>query len=159
MRIIIRLILAAATFALFSGITRAQEISPIVQELKGSLTKPAKGQFTIRNLTVLPLNVTLEPRSLDLKKNGDIQLLPLNPRVTVKLSETSFRIPAKAEHIVYFESVCDNCVFSIYSSMVVGRTTQGIQIALHLPETVYSCTGTAKRCREKIRRDQFGLTN
>jgi hypothetical protein len=154
-----RLILAALTLAIFSDLVRAQEISPVVQELKGSVTKPAKGQFTIRNLSVLPLNVSLETRSLDLKKNGEIRLMPLDPRVTVKLSEYSFRLPARSEHIVYFESICDNCAFSIYSSMVVGRTAQGIQVAVHLPETIYSCTGTAKHCRAKIRHEQFGLAD
>jgi len=134
-----------------------QSVSPVIQEVKGSTVKPAKGQFTITNLSVTPLTVTLETRSLDLKKNGDVQLLPLDAKVTVKLSEYSFRIPAKADHIVYFESACNRCVFSIYSSMVTGRTPQGLQIAIHLPETVYQCADSAKKCRAKIRREQFGL--
>jgi hypothetical protein len=135
----------------------AQSISPVIQEVKGSTAKPAKGQFTVSNLSVMPLTVTLEIRSLDLKKNGDVRLLPLDTKVTVKLSEYSFRIPAKADHVVYFESSCDGCVFSVYSSMVTGRTPQGIQVAIHLPETIYQCADSAKKCRTRIRREQFGL--
>jgi hypothetical protein len=147
--VIFTLLLARPTFA--------QSVSPVIQEVKGSATKPAKGQFIVQNLSVQPLTVTLETRSLDLKKNGEVILMPLSAAVVVKLSETSFRIPAKSEHIISFESFCDKCVFSIYSSMVAGRTVQGLQVAIHLPETVYQCSDSAKKCRARIRKEQFGL--
>jgi len=154
-----KLIFAALMLTIISGTTCAQEISPVVMELKGSTSKPAKGQFVVRNLSVLPLNVTLEPRSLDLKGNGQVILLPLDPKIVVRLSESSFRIPAKGERTVYFESACNGCVFSIYSSMVVGRTPSGLQVAVHLPETVYVCADTSKKCRARIRKEQFGLND
>jgi hypothetical protein len=133
---------------LLAGAACGQTVSPILQELKGSPTHPAKGEFLITNNSVQPLNVTLETRSLI---PGDIHpsFVPLTPGTDVRLSESSFRIPAKGSRIVWFEVRCSNCGIAIYSSMVTGRTVQGLQVALHIPEVIYVCD-RSKGCRDFI---------
>jgi len=124
------------------------QLSPIIQELRGSSTKPAKGEFTVTNAGIQPLNVTLEIQSLTFTSARPI-FGPLTPGIDVRLSETSFRIPPKASHEVYFEIRCVDCGVAIASRAVVGRTLDGIQVALSIPETIYLCQ-KVKGCRDRL---------
>lgn len=143
-------VVLAVLFLLAAPSALSQRIEPIIQELKGSATKPAKGEFQITNNSVQPMNVVLEPRSMMFAAiPGQPSYVPLAPGTDVKLSETSFRVPPKASHTVWFEVRCSDCGVAIYSSMVVGRTVQGLQVALHIPEVVYTCE-RAKGCRDRV---------
>jgi hypothetical protein len=42
--------------------------------------------------------------------------------------------------------------------MTVGKTPQGISVAVHLPHTVFYCE-REKKCRDHVRRDIWKLAN
>jgi len=143
-------IIVAITILLASSAvsTTAQALSPIIQELKGG-KKPAKGEFTITNNSIQPMAVVLETKSLAFGADRPA-FVALAPETLVRLSEYSFKIPPKASHTVWFEVRCTDCGVAIFSSMVIGRTVQGLQVALHLPEVVYVCSDKAKGCRDRL---------
>ncbi len=105
----------------------AQTIRPVIVEYTRN---KAQGRFELVNDGVTPLNVVLEPKAI---------YRPLDPRIHLRLSTMSVRIPAKQSRYVFYEATCDSlpawfvipCTFS-------GLPPQrGMEVRVELPHTVY----------------------
>src|SRR5258708_6021449 len=127
-------ILLALLFLSFTA--DAQTVSPVIAEYKGK----ARGEFTVQNNGLTPLTVNIEPLSFTVDDKGQPRFTPLDTaHVHLKMDSFTVRIGAKQEHRFFYEVRCDRlpCWLSIYSTMVTGKTLQGIAVALHLPHTIY----------------------
>lgn len=122
--------------ALLAGIdAHAQTISPVIVEYQGK----ASGRFQVVNDSDVPLAVVLEPESFKVDSQGQPTFFPLDPNVHLELSTTSFRLAAHQTYIVFYKASAASLPawFTIYATITGKRTTQGIQLAIHLPHTVY----------------------
>lgn len=124
-----------------------QTIAPLTAEFG----KKADGYFTVTNNTLSPVVVTVEARSFDADADGRQVFRPLDPGIHVKLDSTSARIGAKSPHIFSYRVECDSrpCRVSFVTRMTAGRTAEGMEVALHLPHTVYVCD-KEKDCRKTV---------
>jgi len=100
--------------------------------------------------------VTLEPMSFD---DGPRNYRPLDSGISVKLSETSFRMAPKSSHKVFYEARCQQtpCWFTIFSSMsgVPQKKSSGlasvqgsVMVSLHLPQVAYILSKTPPKKSE-----------
>lgn len=129
MSLLVLLILVAGIEA------RAQTISPVIVEYQGK----ASGRFQVMNDSDVPLAVVLEPESFKVDSQGQPTFFPLDPNVHLELSTTSFRLAAHQTYIVFYKASAASLPawFTIYATITGKRTTQGIELAIHLPHTVY----------------------
>ena len=113
-----------------------QGISPVIVEYQGK----AKGSFEVRNDSIYPLSVVLEPMSFTVDGEGNPHYRALDSGIHLRCSATSFRVPPKQIHTVYYEANTEQLPawFTIYATIGTGRVTQaGVQVAIQLPHTVY----------------------
>lgn len=141
------LVAAGAFCVLVLGISSlAQTVRPVVNELGD----PGKGRVEYVNDSFLPLNVVLEAKSFTVSETGEISYRPLDPRINLKLSTTSFRIQPQQTYYVFYEATAPQAPawFVIYASFsgFPFRTSQGMNVRLQLPHTVYLLS---KRSMEK----------
>jgi len=121
---------------LLAGIkAHAQTISPVIVEYQGK----ASGRFQVMNDSDVPLAVVLQPESFKLDSQGQPTYFPLDPNVHLELSTTSFRLAAHQTYIVFYKASAASLPawFTIYATITGKRTTQGLELAIHLPHTVY----------------------
>jgi hypothetical protein len=143
-------VLALFVLTFSPSVTRAQTETPVIQ----NCSKKCSGDWSITNQGIVPLWVTLEPRSLTYE-NGAPRLNPLDSSITLTLSRTSVRIPPKGDYRFSYKLACQTypCAVEIFATMVVGKTPDGIQIKLSLPEVVYFCqNGKSDDCRSTFRK-------
>jgi hypothetical protein len=116
---------------------QAQTVRPVINELGN----PAKGHVEYVNDGLVPLNVVLEAKSFTVSETGDIAYRPLDPSIHLKLSTTSFRIQPQQTYYVYYEATSPQSPnwFVLYASFTgfAFRTSQGMNVKLELPHTVY----------------------
>lgn len=122
-------------FAATSG--TAQTVRPLINEL----SNPAKGRVEYVNDGLTPLNVVLEAKSFTVSETGEISYRPLDPDIHLKLSTTSFRIQPQQTYYVFYEasSTKNPQWFVIYAAFsgFTFKTSQGMNVRLELPHTVY----------------------
>ena len=115
----------------------AQTVRPVIFEYG----EKARGRFELVNDTLEPLNVVLDARSFTVSETGEMSYRPLDPGIHLKLSTMSFRIPPQQSYLVFYEAWADKAPawFVIYSSLTgYGfKTSEGMNIRLQLPHTVY----------------------
>ena len=115
----------------------AQTVRPVINELGN----PAKGRVEYVNDSLTPLNVVLEPRSFTVSEKGELSYRPLDPGIHLKLSATSFRIQPQQTYYVFYEATSPQSPawFVIYAAFsgFPFRTSQGMNVRLELPHTVY----------------------
>ncbi len=131
-------LLASGLFALaISRTAGAQTVRPLINELGN----PAKGRVEYVNDSLTPLNVVLEAKSFTVSEMGEISYRPLDADVHLKLSATSFRIQPQQTYYVFYEASAPQSPlwFVIYASFsgFAFRTSQGMNVRLQLPHTVY----------------------
>src|SRR5262245_9010890 len=97
--------IAALVFVLCATPLHAQTIRPVIVEY---VKNKAQGRFELVNDGVTPLNVVLEPKSFDITEAGEPIYRPLDPRIHLRLSTMSVRIPAKQSRFVFYEASCDS---------------------------------------------------
>jgi hypothetical protein len=120
----------------------AQTVRPLIDEnvVKGPGSK-AKGKIEYVNDSLQELAVTLDLQSFTVSDTGEMQYRPLDPGIHVKLSATSFRIQPKQTYLVFYEAEADTVPswFVVYATFAgyKERTSEGLQIHLLLPHTVY----------------------
>src|SRR5205807_3679250 len=74
----------------------AQTVRPVVDEnIVKAPGKKASGRIEYVNDTLQTLNVVLDSRSFIVSDTGDLSYQPLDTRIHVKFSATSFRISPK----------------------------------------------------------------
>jgi hypothetical protein len=144
-----RVLVWLALESLFLGLAAsAQTVSPVIVEC----SKKCNGEFSITNNGLSPLAVSVEPRSFSLDTLGHATNRPLDPTVDLKLDEGSARISPKGTHTFGYKLRCSvlPCSVALLSSMVVGRTTEGILVRVQLAHTIYACE-KGKNCRKTVR--------
>lgn len=126
----------------FSFRSSAQTSSPVIAES----IDVAKNQILLTNNSLQPYIVTMEPMSFDVSNDTAIQSFrSLDQGISVRYSETSFRLAAKSSHVISYEAHCNTtpCWFINFSTFTqqqakVADGTAGImRIALHLPNVCY----------------------
>lgn len=128
----------SALFLLISTVSFSQTVRPLIDELGN----PAKGRIEYVNDSLFPLNVVLESKSFTVSETGDISYRALDPNIHLKLSNTSFRIQPQQTFYVFYEAsstTTDPTWFVIYANFsgFPFRTSQGMNVRLQLPHTVY----------------------
>jgi uncharacterized protein (UPF0212 family) len=134
---------------LFLGLSvSAQTVSPVIVECG----KKCSGAFSVTNNGLTPLAVTVEARSFSMDTQGHATYRTLDAAADLKLDEGSARIAPKGIHTFSYELKCSAvpCSVTLLSSMVVGRTADGIMVRVQLPHTVYACE-KQKDCRKSVR--------
>ena len=114
----------------------AQSVSPPVVEYQ----ERARASFQLRNASIFPITAVLEVRGFTITERGDVVDVPLDTsRIKVKLSEMSFRIPARGTHTVFYEAMGDSLPawFNILSALTGSRTETGLNVRILLPHVVY----------------------
>ena len=116
----------------------AQAISPMITEYRVSAGSKVKGTFEVRNPTLLPVRVVLEPLSFSVDSKGDPLYRKLDPAVRVRFSATGFRIPPRQNQTVGYEIESDRLPvwFTVYAT-IVAANVETVKVALKLPHTVY----------------------
>ena len=122
---------------LFATGASAQTVRPIIAELGN----PGKGRVEYVNDSNYPLNVVVEAKSFTVSETGEMSYAPLDPKIKLKLSATSFRIPPKQTYYLFYEASTPDAPswFVIYAAFggFPMKTAQGLNVRLELPHTVY----------------------
>ena len=127
-----------ATAAFHASAAAAQAISPMITEYRISAGAKVKGTFEVRNPTLLPVRVVLEPLSFSVDSKGDPAYRKLDPGVRVRFAATSFRIPPRQNYTVGYEIESDRLPawFTVYAT-IAAANVETVKVALKLPHTVY----------------------
>jgi hypothetical protein len=129
--------LAGLIVLLALSAAQAQTVRPVINELGN----PAKGHVEYVNDGLVPLNVVLEAKSFTVSETGEISYRPLDPNIHLKLSTTSFRIQPQQTYYVHYEATSPQSPnwFVLYAAFsgFAFRTSQGMNVKLELPHTVY----------------------
>lgn len=114
----------------------AQSVSPPIAEYQ----ERARSSFQLHNASIFPITAVLEVRGFTITEQGDVVDTQLDTsRVQVKLSEMSFRIPARGSRTVFYEASADSLPawFNILSALTGARTESGLNVRILLPHVVY----------------------
>ncbi len=127
-----------AWLLLGAGAAQAQTISPVIVEYR----EKARGSFQVLNDSLVPLKAVVEARSFSVDAEGKPSFRPLDPEVELKLSTTSFRLGAQQSYSVFYEAKAARVPvwFCIYVVVTGRSTSNGIQLVVELPHTVYLVT-------------------
>jgi hypothetical protein len=83
----------------------------------------------------------LEAKSFSVDEAGHVEYLPLDPGITLKFSEKSFRLPPKGNRTVTYTATAAKLPawFVIYADVAGApvKKTSGMNIEVMLPHTVY----------------------
>jgi hypothetical protein len=111
-----------------------QTVSPVIVEYK----EKAEGTIALTNNTLLPMAVTLEPRSFSIAEDGSGAYRSLDPRIHIEFSSTSALINPGQTYYVFYKarSKVLPAWFTIYSTFSPARQTD-LDIHILLPHTVY----------------------
>jgi P pilus assembly chaperone PapD len=134
-----RIIAFLLAFLAFGALyTPGQTISPVIVEYQ----QKAKGRFQVTSDSDVPLTVVLEPESFRVDEKGNPTFYPLDPNIHLELSTTSFRLAPHQTYMVFYKASASHLPawFTIYATVTGKRTNQGIELAIHLPHTVYLMT-------------------
>jgi hypothetical protein len=114
----------------------AQSVSPPIAEYK----ERARSSFQLHNGSLFPITVVLDVNGFDITERGEVMDAPFDTtRVHLKLSATSFRIPARGTYTVFYEATGDSLPawFNILSGMTGLRSANGLNVRVLLPHIVY----------------------
>jgi hypothetical protein len=152
-RVLVFLLLDILLFALSCA---AQTVTPVIAEGHGA---KARGEFTVQNNGLKPLDVQIEPLSFDVGQDGTPHYRPLDvATVHLKMDSFSAHVGIRQSHTFFYEVRCEHqpCWLAIFSAMTVGKNSQGLNVALHVGHTIYLCS-SEKRCRDFVRKKVWGL--
>lgn len=112
-----------------------QSISPAISEYKGA----AKSRFDIVNNTLVPVHVVLEAKSFSITPDGKGLFRPLDPGIHLKMSDMSFHLEPQRTHYVFYSVTAEQLPawFTVYATFAPVTKTQGINVHIQLPHTVY----------------------
>jgi hypothetical protein len=113
----------------------AQSVSPVIVEYKVK----ASGRIALTNDTLQPVAVVLEPKSFSITPDGNGVYRPLDPEIHLKLSSMSFRVDPGQTYYVFYSAQADKLPawFTIYSVFSSLHHTEGLDVRILLPHTVY----------------------
>jgi len=112
-----------------------QTVSPVIVEYKVK----ASGRIAYTNNTMLPMAVVLEPKSFSINPDGNGVYRPLDADIHLNLSTMSFRIDPGETYYVFYSAKADKLPawFTIYSVFSALHHTEGLDVRILLPHTVY----------------------
>lgn len=146
-----RNILMVVALSLCGSAAMAQQITPIYAEGK---IKSARGSFTVSNLTIQNVPVTIEPKELvGATKDGNEIFAPLSSNVHLSLPDSSAVLPPKGSRQFDYKLSCDHspCAVTFWTALQVGKTKEGITVQTIMMSTIYACDRT-KNCRAETRK-------
>lgn len=113
----------------------AQTVQPVIVEFKGK----ADGKFTITNNTLVPMVAVLEPKSFSISPDGKGVFRPLDDTIHVELSSMSVKLQPKQTYYVFYKATSDKLPawFTVYTSFSSPHHTDGLDVRIMLPHTVY----------------------
>lgn len=113
----------------------AQTVSPVIVEYKVK----AEGRIDLTNNTLAPMAVVLEPKSFDISPDGNGIYRALDPAIHLQLSSTSFRVDPGQTYYVFYKAKADKLPawFTIYAVFSAIHHSQGLDVRMLLPHTVY----------------------
>lgn len=141
-------------FSMILGTTcSAQSLSPVVQAcIVKKKDSVCSGSFMVRNNQIIPLFVMIDKKML-IGVNGTPTTKDPDATVQFETSNTSIRLSPMASASIGYRLKCQSypCAVQIVNTMVVGHTTDGVQIRLALPELVVACdAGKPQECRSNF---------
>ncbi len=121
--------------ALHAVYVPAQSVSPVIVEYKNK----AEGRIDFINNTLTPMAVVLEPKSFSITPDGNGVYRPLDSIIQLQLSSMSFRIDPGQTHYVFYKAKASKLPawFTIYAVFSSVKRTQGLDVRILLPHTVY----------------------
>lgn len=113
----------------------AQTVSPVIVEYKNK----ANGRIDFMNNTLTPMAVVLEPKSFSITPDGNGVYRPLDSTIQLQLSSMSFRIDPGQTYYVFYKAKASKLPawFTIYAVFSAVKRTQGLDVRILLPHTVY----------------------
>jgi hypothetical protein len=132
----------------------AQTVRPVVDEnvVKGP-GKKASGRIEYINDSLQTMNVVLESRSFTVSDTGDLSYQPLDSRIHVRFSASSFKIPPKQNYFVFYQAWADSLPswFVVYATFsgFAERTREGLHLNVLLPHTIYLLP------KQSVRKDEL----
>lgn len=113
----------------------AQTIEPVIVEY----TEKADGRFEVRNDTLTPMAIVLEPRSFSIAADGRGIFRALDAGIHIALSTNSFRLEPRQSYYVFYKASADvlPAWFTVYATFSPVRAGPGMTVRVMLPHTVY----------------------
>ncbi len=124
-----------AAFLLITGHAQSQSVRPAIAEY----TSPSEGRFDVVNDSLLPMFITIEPKSFTIDAQGTAQFTRLDPGIHLQLSQNSLRLPPRSSRTIFYTATANAypAWFCIYSNFA-GTPRRGfMNVELELPHTVY----------------------
>jgi hypothetical protein len=117
-------------------------VRPIIDEnVVKDPGKKASGRIEYINDTLQTMNVVLESRSFTVSDTGDNSYQPLDSRIHVRFSASSFKIPPKQNYFVFYQAWADALPswFVVYATFsgYAERTREGLHLNVLLPHVIY----------------------
>jgi hypothetical protein len=129
--------LSAVVIFLITGnaILSAQTTQPVIVEYAGK----ADGKIEITNNTLSPMAVILEPKSFSIGPDGRGIFRDLDKGIHLKLSSMSLQLYPKQTYYVFYKATADKLPawFTVYVTFSSLRHSEGLDVRLMLPHTVY----------------------
>lgn len=129
--------LALVVLIVLGPVATAQTIRPLVSEYRGK----ASGRIELVNDGDRPLTVVLELKGFRVDEKGEVHDEPMPDAVTVRLSSTSVRIPARQTRYVFYDatSTATPRWFTILARFAGYSRSEfsGIDVQLEMPHYVY----------------------
>lgn len=115
--------------------------------------KKASGRIEYINDSLQTMNVVLESRSFTVSDTGDLSYQPLDSRIHVRFSASSFKIPPKQNYFVFYQAWADSLPswFVVYATFsgFAERTREGLHLNVLLPHTIYLLP------KQSVRKDEL----
>ena len=142
----------AALLSLHTSSSAAQTIQPVVVEYRQN---KVAARFELVNDGLRPLDVVLEPQSFDVSDAGEAIYRPLDPRIRLRLSAMSLRIPPRETRVVFYEASADSLPawFVIPCTFSGLPRRSGLEVRVELPHTVYLVQ------RDRLRPEDVAIPN
>jgi hypothetical protein len=127
---------SALLFILCSGICAAQAIAPPIAEFRGN---KIDGMITVQNGADYPMAAVIEIKSFDVDAKGEVHYRALDPDIQVSLGSTSFIVPPRDNHMVFYKAVVPTLPRSlaIITTMTKAGPTTGMRLNFMLPHMIY----------------------
>jgi hypothetical protein len=121
---------------LIGGVASAQTVTPPIAEFRGL---KAEGSFQIDNSLDQPISVVLETKSFTVDAKGGVVYRPLQPGVRIDLGSSSFVIPPRDNHTVYYKAIStvSPASFSVIPTMTPITPAKGIRVNFRIPHMIY----------------------
>ena len=130
---------ASLVISLLCGVgvlnANAQSVQPLIAEY----VDHASGSFEVTNNTLAASVVQLEAKSFTITPDGTGEFTELDPTIHLELSAKSLRLEPHQTAHVFYKVTAENvpawlCIYSSFSPL---KMTNGLNVRIMLPHTIY----------------------